>query len=360
MSVAGRTAGGPAGSNAENGAPVHARGARPGLRQATRTRAVWAALVVLGLAVAVVSIGTGEYELTPAQVVQALVGDAPQGTVFIVETLRLPRVLCALLVGAALGVSGAVFQTLTHNPLGSPDVIGFTWGAAAAAVLQIAVLGGGAFAVSGSAILGGIVTAFAVYGLSLGHGPTGARLILIGIGISALLAALTTFLLARVELGSAQAARLWLTGSLNGRGWEFVWPLALAMVVLLPLIAVLSQPLTMLELGDDAARALGVAVDRIRPALIVVAVALCGVATAAAGPVPFVALAAPQLARRLTRASGPGLVAAALMGGVLLAASDLLVQRLLPSGGLPVGVMTGALGGLYLIWLLRRDWRTTS
>ncbi|MDO9353708.1 MAG: iron chelate uptake ABC transporter family permease subunit [Solirubrobacteraceae bacterium] len=325
-----------------------------------RVHVVWAILAALSLIVAVISIGTGEYPISPSEVIRTLLGDGTQGTTFIVETLRMPRVICALLVGGALGASGAVFQTLTHNPLGSPDVIGFTWGAATGAVLQIAILGGGAFAVSGSAILGGLVTAFAVYGLSLGHGPTGSRLILIGIGISALLAAVTTFLLARVELGSAQAARIWLTGSLNGRGWEFAVPMLVALAILLPLLALLAKPLTMLELGDDAARALGVEVDKIRPALIVVAVGLCGCATAAVGPVPFVALAAPQLARRLTRATGPGLVAATLMGALLLAGSDLLAQRLLPTGGLPVGVMTGALGGAYLIWLLRNEWRKTS
>ncbi len=330
---------------------------RGSVPRSPRVRRVWAALAALGVAITIVSLGTGDHAITPVEVVRTLLGGGTPADAFIVETLRLPRVLCALLVGGALGASGAVFQTLTHNPLGSPDVIGFTWGAAAGAVLQIAVLGGGAFAVSGSAIAGGLVTAMAVYGLSLGHGPTGARLILIGIGISALLAAVVTFLLARVDLNSAQAARLWLTGSLNGRGWEFAVPMMVALAVLLPALALLARPLTMLELGDDAARALGVPVDRARAALIVVAVGLCGCATAAAGPVPFVALAAPQLARRLTRASGPGLIAATLMGAVLLAAADLSAQRLLPTGGLPVGVMTGALGGAYLIWHLRHEWR---
>lgn len=338
-------------------APEPATGAAARRTRPSRMVVVWAILVVLGVVVTVISLGTGEFQIAPMDVVKTLFGEGTQANAFIVETLRLPRVLCALLVGGALGASGAVFQTLTHNPLGSPDVIGFTWGAAAGAVLQIAILGGGAFAVSGSAILGGLITAMAVYGLSLGNGPAGARLILIGIGISALLAAVVTFVLARVELNSAQAARLWLTGSLNGRGWEFAVPMLVALAILLPLLALMAKSLTMLELGDDAARALGVDVDRIRPALIVVAVGLCGCATAAAGPVPFVALAAPQLARRLTRATGPGIVAATLMGAVLLAGSDLLAQRLLPSGGLPVGVMTGALGGAYLIWLLRHEWR---
>lgn len=329
---------------------------------AVRVLVVWAVLVVASLVVALLSLGTGEYTIPPADVVNTLLGNGTQATGFIVNELRLPRVLCALLVGGALGLAGAVFQTLTRNPLGSPDVIGFTWGAAAFAVLQIAVLGGGAFAVSGSAIVGGIVTAIAVYGLSLGGrggGHTGARLILVGIGVSALLAAVTTFIVARADLNAAQAARVWLTGSLNGRGWEYAWPLLVSLAILVPLLVLLVKSLRMLELGDDAAIGLGVRVHRARPALIVVAVALSGVATAAAGPVPFVALAAPQLARRLTRVTGPGLVAAGLMGALLLSASDLAAQRLLPSTGLPVGVMTGALGGAYLIWLLHHEWRRT-
>ncbi len=336
--------------------------ATPGVaagRAIPRVAVVWTGLIVLSLVVAVLSIGTGEYPIAPVDVIRTLLGEGTQANAFIVETLRLPRVVCALLVGGALGLAGAVFQTLTRNPLGSPDVIGFTWGAAAFAVLQIAVLGGGAFAVSGSAIVGGVVTALAVYGLALGGTGVhnGARMILIGIGVSSLLAAVTTFIVARADLGAAQAARIWLTGSLNGRGWEFAVPLLVSLAILIPALVLLSRSLRMLELGDDAATGLGVRIPLVRPLLILVAVAMSGVATAAAGPIPFVALAAPQLARRLTRATGPGLIAAGLMGALLLSASDLLAQRLLPSTGLPVGVMTGALGGAYLIWLLHHEWR---
>jgi iron complex transport system permease protein len=147
-------------------------------------------------------------------------------------------------------------------------------------------------------------------------------------------------------------------GSVNGRGWEHVWPVAAALAVLVPAALLLARPLAMLELGDDAARALGVSAERSRLALIFVAVGLTAVATASTGPIAFVALAAPQIARRLTRSSAPGLVAAALMGALLLVTSDLAAQRLL-SIDLPVGVMTGALGGVYLCWLLRRGWRRT-
>jgi iron complex transport system permease protein len=136
-----------------------------------------------------------------------------------------------------------------------------------------------------------------------------------------------------------------------------VAPLAVGIVVLLPFLGALAPGLRTLELGDDAATALGVRVERTRAGMIVVGVLLTALATAAAGPIPFVALAAPQIARRLTRASGPGLVAAGAMGAVLVLASDLVGQRFGPGFAVPVGVVTGVLGGAYLVWLLATEWR---
>jgi iron complex transport system permease protein len=322
-------------------------------------RSVVVALVLLGLAavVAVLSVGTGDYPLSPAEVLETLVGQGPPGADLIIRELRLPRVLDALLCGAALGVAGAIFQSLTRNPLGSPDVIGFTQGAAVGAVLQIAVFGGGTLAVAGGAIVGGFVVAAAVMLLAgRAGGAQGYRIVLIGIGFSTLLASTTSFLLTKVTLETSQSARLWLVGSLNGRGWEHVLPVGVALVVLLPCALIAGRALRMLEMGDDTAAALGVRTERSRIALVAVGVALAAVATASTGPVAFVALAAPQLARRLTRATGPGLLPSAVMGGLLLAASDLAAQRLWPSTPLPVGVMTGAVGGVYLIWLLWGEW----
>ena len=154
-----------------------------------------------------------------------------------------------------------------------------------------------------------------------------------------------------------QAASVWLTGSLNGRGWEHVWPTLIALAVLLPACALLQRDLRMMEMGDDTAQALGVSVERSRLANLVVGTLLTAVATAACGPVTFVALAAPQIARRLTAATGPGVMTAALTGAVLMLAGDVLAQRLFPSTPLPVGVLTGALGGLYLMWLLAQEAR---
>ncbi len=327
---------------------------------ATRTTGVALALAAALFALLVVSVGTGEISIPPDEVVATLFGGGDRATSFVIETLRLPRALTGALIGIALGASGAIFQSITRNPLGSPDIVGFIQGAAAFAVLQIVVFGGGTFATAASAVVGGVGTAALVYALAARGGVSGYRLVLIGIGVSFMLIAVTDYLLTRSTLEQAQSAQIWLTGSLNGRGWEHVRPIAVALAVLLPVTALLIRPLRMLELGDDTARALGVAVERSRLALVFIAVGLCAVATASAGPIVFVALAAPQIARRLTHATGPGVACAALMGGVLLLGADVASQRLFGDLQLPVGVMTGVCGGVYLTWLLTREWKRGS
>ncbi|MBN1530383.1 MAG: iron chelate uptake ABC transporter family permease subunit [Thermoleophilaceae bacterium] len=327
------------------------------LRIPPRSVGVGLALSATLLALLVVSVGTGEFEIPPGDVVAALAGQGDRSTEFVVETLRLPRALTGALVGAALGIGGAIFQSVTRNPLGSPDIVGFMQGAAAGAVLEIVVLGGGAFAIAAGSVVGGVGAAALVYVLAYRGGVTGYRLVLVGIGISAMLIAVTDYLLTRSTLDQALAAQVWLTGSLNGRGWEHVRPVAAGLAVLLPVAALLARPLRTLELGDDAARALGVPVERARLALIAVAVALTAIATASAGPIVFVALAAPQIARRLTRVAGPGVGCAALTGAVLLVGADFLSQRLFGDVQLPVGVVTGVAGGAYLAWLLAHEWR---
>jgi iron complex transport system permease protein len=321
------------------------------LRVHPRSVAVSAGLLLTTFAVAVLSVGTGDFPLSVGDVLAALVGQGDPAAQFIVETLRLPRVLTALLVGGAFGIAGAIFQSISRNPLGSPDIIGFTMGSVTGAFVVILLLDGSSFEIALGAVAGGMVTAVIVYALALRRGMHGYRLVLVGIGMSALLLAVNNYLITRATRDDAFQAAHWMVGSVNGRGWEHVWPVAAALAVLVPAALLLARPLAMLELGDDAARALGVNAERSRLALVFVAVALTAVATASTGPVAFVALAAPQLARRLTRAAAPGLVTAALMGALLLAASDLAAQRLL-SVNLPVGVMTGAVGGLYLGWLL--------
>ncbi|WP_415949475.1 FecCD family ABC transporter permease [Streptomyces sp. KLOTTS4A1] len=322
------------------------------LRFQGRSLVVTALLLCALTAVAGIILTTGDFEVPVGEVLEALAGSGSGGADFIVNEVRLPRLLTAVWVGAALAVSGAILQSLTGNALGSPDFIGFTNGAATGALLVIVVAHGSMVQIALGALAGGLATAAAVSLLLLGRGLQGFRLIVVGIGVSALLLAVNSYLMTRASWQEALEAQAWLLGSLGNRGWIHANAIGLAVLVLLPLAFFLARRLSMVEMGDGIATALGLHVTRTRLALLVVSVALAAFATAVTGPIWFIALAAPQLARRLTRTSGPALLPAALMGALLLALSDLLVQRLFAPTLLPVGTATGTIGGLYLIWLL--------
>lgn len=322
------------------------------LRMEPRALAVGLLLTAAALAMAVVLIGTGDFEIAPWDVVQTLLGNGSPANDFIVNDLRLPRVLVAVLVGAALGMAGAVFQSVSRNPLGSPDLLGFSYGSAVGALTVIVLFKGGATAVAAGALVGGLLAGALVYLLSYRRGIHGYRLVLVGIGTSAMLVAVINYLLTKAQLVEATRAMVWLTGSLAGRDWSQVWPLLATCAVLFPLVLGQGRALRMMEMGDDAAYALGVRVERTRMLLMLAAVLLTTAAAAAAGPISFVALAAPQLARRLTRSPGSNLLTGALMGSVLLLVSDWASQRAFGADQLPVGVVTGLVGGVYLLWLL--------
>ncbi|TDC08084.1 hypothetical protein E1267_11490 [Nonomuraea longispora] len=324
------------------------------VRLAPRALITGAALLVLACAVSVAALATGEYTVPVPDIVAAVLGQGPPVAELIVGKLRAPRVVTGLLVGAAFGLSGAIFQSLTRNPLGSPDFIGFTAGASTGGIIAV-VAGGSAMTIAGGALAGCVVTAVLVYALAYRGGVQGYRLVLVGIGANALLLAVNSYLLTRANINDAATAGAWLTGSLSGRGWDHALPVALALAVLLPMCAYVSRPMRMIEMGDDAAKAMGIKVEAVRAVAIAAGVLLSGVATAAAGPVIFVALAAPQLARRLTRSPGVTMGASALTGAVLLTAADLAAQRLLAPTQLPVGVLTAAIGGTYLVLLLRKE-----
>jgi iron complex transport system permease protein len=309
-------------------------------------------LVLAALAASVALIGTGDFPISAADVLRTLTGDGTQIQEYIVRDLRLPRVLVGLLVGAALGLGGALFQSISRNPLGSPDVLGLGQGATAGALVVIVLFSGSATAVKLGALAGGLVTGFAIYLLAWKRGVHGYRLVLVGIGVSAIVTAVNGYLLTKADIVDAARAVVWMTGSLNGRDWTQVWPLLVLCAVLVPLVLVNARGLLMTEMGDDLSYALGVRVERVRMVLMVSAVLLTSGATAAVGPVGFVALTAPQLARRLTRSPGPNLVPAMCMGATLLIVADLVSQRAFGADQLPVGVVTGVIGGAYLLWLL--------
>ena len=323
------------------------------LRFRSRSLLVGVGAAALAAAVAVLSISTGDVPVGPADLLRTLLGHGSPLDTFVVDQVRLPRVLTALLVGGALALSGAVFQSLVRNPLGSPDMLGFTQGAAAGALVVIVVIGGGSAAIAGGAVVGGLVTGAVIYALAWRHGVNGTRLILVGVGVAAFLSGINGYLLTRAQLQDAQSAMLWLTGDLDGADWGSALPLLAALAVLVPVLLFgCGRALRALELGDDTAAALGVRMSRQRMWLLVTAVLLASCAAAAAGPVSFVALTAPQLARRLTRAPGPNLLPSLTTGAALLVSADWLAQRLIADNPLPVGVVTGVLGGGCLLWLL--------
>jgi iron complex transport system permease protein len=326
---------------------------------------VVALATALAAALFVAATALGDIPLSPAEVLATLAGGGDDFNRIVILELRLPRVATALLVGAALGIAGALTQTIARNPLASPDILGVTAGASAAAVAVI-VLGGGTatgllawVGVPLAAMAGALLAAAAVYLLAWRQGTDGFRLVLVGIGINELLLAVVSWLLIGATILDAEQALRWITGSLNGRGWEHVLPVAVCLLVAAPALVVLARWLRPLQLGDDTATALGVSVQRSQAMLLLLAVALTATATAAAGPIAFVAFVAPQIAVRLVRGTAPPLLTSALVGAAIILGSDVISRVLLPVE-LPVGIVTTVLGAPYLVFLLIRQARRVS
>ncbi|MCI1031026.1 iron-enterobactin ABC transporter permease [Raoultella terrigena] len=314
-------------------------------------------LIVASVLVSLWGLGSGLVPLRVEQVISALLGDAPRNITMVVTEWRLPRVLMALLIGAALGVSGAIFQSLMRNPLGSPDVMGFNTGAWSGVLVAMVLFGQNLTAIALAAMVGGVLTALLVWLLAWRNGIETFRLIIIGIGIRAMLVAFNTWLLLRASLETALSAGLWNAGSLNGLTWGKTWPSAPLIVLMLACSVLLVRRMRLLEMGDDTACALGVRVERSRLLLMLVGVVLTAAATALAGPISFIALVAPHIARRLSGTARWGLTQSALCGALLLALADYSAQRLFMPYQLPVGVVTVSLGGIYLIALLIQESR---
>jgi iron complex transport system permease protein len=313
------------------------------------------AIVMLG----VTSLVSGTYKTSISDVLRSFLGysvvDDEMISMIILEW-RLPRVAMAILLGGALGMSGAIFQSLTRNPLGSPDIIGFAAGSYTGALIVILLYSGGYYATAAGGLIGGIITASAVYLLAYRRGVQGFRLIIVGIGVAAMLSAFNAWMIREADLQVAMSAAVWGAGSLNGLGMEQLLPAALILALIMPMASILSRPLRQMEMGDDVARASGINVDRTRLLLMVLGVALTATVTAAAGPISFIALAAPQIARRLTRSAGVTLLPSALTGALLLLSADWAAQHAF-GVQLPVGVMTVSIGGFYFLWLLIREGR---
>ena len=323
-----------------------------------------AGLGLLFLLVAV-DLSVGDFPIPVSDVVRTLLGGGDDGQRFIVMELRLPQTMVAVAVGAALGLAGALTQTLARNPLASPDILGVTEGAAFGAVAVIVLSGASGYGgglVTGrlqelglplAAFTGAILTAALLYLFSWRRGLDMQRLVLVGIGLGAALMAGTSYLLVNARIQDAASAQVWLSGSLNARGWEHGRPVLFTLAVLLPLSLLMIRSLNAMLLGDDAARGLGVRLQLTQLGVLVAAVGLSAVSVAAVGPLEFVAFVVPQVALRLTGGSRPPVLASMVAGGVLVVGADLVTRAVLPFA-LPAGIVTAAIGAPYLIWLLVR------
>ncbi|WP_427385161.1 FecCD family ABC transporter permease [Janibacter sp. G56] len=311
------------------------------------------------LAVVVTSVFFGRFQVSLVDLVAMLRGEVIPGASVIVMEGKVPRALLGALAGVGFGVAGSLFQSLLRNPLASPDIIGIASGASVSAVIAIVVLGWRGAPVSLVAMIGALVVAGLMLALAAREGLHGNRLVLVGIGTAAALQSVITFLFSRSDLRTAADALVWTTGSLAPANWERVAVLGAALAVLLPLTALLRPALRALELGDDAAVGLGLAVTRWRVGGVVVGVLLAAACTAATGPISFIAFLAGSAARRLTR-SGTAFGTAAAVGALLVVGADFVAANALADSPFPVGALTGALGAPFLLWLLAADDRKES
>lgn len=324
------------------------------LRSAQRRRQT---RVVAGAVLVVLVAGTGALligaaGLTPVQAIAGAVGLGDKGDVFIVQRLRLPRVEAAVVVGAAFGLAGALFQSTLRNPLASPDILGISGGASLGAVTGLLALGISGVPLSGLAFAGAGGVALAIWSLAWRRGLHSIRFVLVGVGFAYLCSSLVAWAMARAEENEAAAVLVWTVGSVSDVRGEQLAFVAAGTLVLCIAVAVLSRTQGPLALGDDNARALGVHVDPARIGTLLLAVLLVALATSAAGPIAFVALVSPAIARRLVNDGGAALVASTATGAALTLVADVVGQHALLGVGAPVGIVTGLVGAPYLLWLL--------
>ncbi|WP_016907421.1 FecCD family ABC transporter permease [Streptomyces xiaopingdaonensis] len=312
--------------------------------------------VVVLLAAAVATLSLGRLGIALPDLPRSLFGGAEGADRFVLKRLRGPRLGVAAGAGAAFGLSGALFQSVTRNPLGSPDVIGLTAGAGAGASAA-ALLLPDLLPVPVGALLGTVLAMALVY-VSTGTGfRNPGRLVVAGIGVAAIATAFTQYVVYAVERDNATSLMTYINGSLATRTWGEAATIAAVLVVVGPLVALLARRLRLCEMGDELAAGLGAEPQRTKGAAVALSMALSAGSVAVAGPIAFISLTAPQIAKRLTRGSGPHLTLAAVLGAVLLVLADLTAQQLPLFDDLPVGIYTMAIGGAYLGYLLIREWR---
>ncbi|MFJ2785239.1 FecCD family ABC transporter permease [Streptomyces sp. NPDC093249] len=319
-----------------------------------RSALVAGALLLLLAVSSVAYLCVGEKFVAPSEVLRILLGHSSPSA-FVVAELREPRLVVALAVGAAFGIAGGLIQTVARNPLASPDIIGISQGAGAVTVAAMTFGLTSYTVLPYLSVVGGVLAAALVYAFAWRGGLHATRFVLIGIGFAIALRSLTTLFMTKGDYLVAQQAQIWMTGSLNGRGWDESAPVRWTLLLLLPAVLWAARAQRTVSLDDDTATGLGVRLGRVRLGLVAVGVVLASVATGVAGPVDFVALLAPQIARRMTRTAQIPLFCSALAGALVVVLADLLGRRLLSPVELPVGVLTAAVGAPYLIWLIVRS-----
>jgi iron complex transport system permease protein len=325
----------------------------------SRAVVVFLALAAVAFAGVVANVGYGEYPIPPVDVVKTLMGfqSGDENYSFIVNVLRLPRALVAVLVGAALAVSGAILQGLTRNDLAAPDIVGVNAGAGLVAVSMIVLFPSTPAAyLPPAAFAGAFVVAVLLYVLAWRGSSSPMRLILIGVGISAVATALTTVMITYGDIYQVSQALVWLTGSVYGRTWEQIWPLLPWLLVFMPLAILRARHLNTLNLGDEVARGLGARVELERGLLLLASVALAASAVATAGTIGFVGLMSPHIARRLVGPAHGGLLpVAAMTGGAIVVLADLLGRTMFAPTEIPCGIVTSAVGAPFFLYLLYRS-----
>jgi len=304
-------------------------------------------LLVLSLAVAVAALRLGKFPVSTQEAIDALQGQGRRIVQVVIVKWKLPRIVLGLVAGLALGVAGAVFQTITRNPLGSPDLIGFSTGAQTGILVSVLLLPGSMLSASLASFIGGAAVGTVTYLVSLRGGFTGLRFILVGIAISSMLVSVNRWLLVRVDDDEGLGALKAITGTLGAARWPVVAPTCLVIGATVVLTLLASRHLQVLCLGEQVATVLGSPTRRASALLILLGTVLVAVVTMAAGPIGFVALVAPHLARFLTGSPQSPLLVSGLTGSLLLVGADLLSQLVLES--MPVSVVTNAVGGLYLM-----------
>lgn len=331
------------------------------------TRKVMSVSMILLLAIAavfLVSLNMGTMKIPLAEVIKAFNGTGSDQNYTVLVHFRLPRMVIAILIGAGIAVSGAILQSVSRNALADPGILGINSGAGLAVVLYIFYFQGSSFS-SGiwsvyimpfAALVGAFLAAFLIYTLAWKQGVTPIRLVLVGIGINAAFAALIIVFQLMMDPNNFMQATIWLSGSIWGASWEYVYAILPWILLLIPWALYKSQNLNVLNLGDHTATGLGVTVERERRILLFISVALAGACVAVGGGIAFLGLVAPHLARKLVGPRHQGMLpVSALLGSLVLLVADMIGKNLMAPSEIPVGLVVSCLGAPYFIYLLIKD-----